>query len=374
MGKENTSMRDDFEEAISAIESDDEGAITTETQADADENPITAEDILPDEEGKEAETKTEDEEAQGEISDGEQDTTTDTTTDDGGERATKGDGETDGDLNTAEDIDTPPVSWTPAAREGWKEIPENMRTQIAKREREIGLALEDGKDNRKAGERFNDIATRYAQVIAAEGVTDPLTGFEEMMKVMSVLRSGTPDQKAQKLAQFIQGYQVPLDKLDSMLAQSMGAAPTADDNVTRLLDERMQPVNALLEQIEQNKRRNTYQANQAAINEVVAFKQANEFYTDVQADMADMVEMAERRGVKMPLEDAYQKACAMNPEVSKIISDRAENVKLMGGEDELRKKREAASSIHGSQLGGQGKSDDLSLHDELSQAWDEQSG
>lgn len=367
-------MRDDFEEAISAIESDDEGAITTETQADADENPITAEDILPDEEGKEAETKTEDEEAQGEISDGEQDTTTDTTTDDGGERATKGDGETDGDLNTAEDIDTPPVSWTPAAREGWKEIPENMRTQIAKREREIGLALEDGKDNRKAGERFNDIATRYAQVIAAEGVTDPLTGFEEMMKVMSVLRSGTPDQKAQKLAQFIQGYQVPLDKLDSMLAQSMGAAPTADDNVTRLLDERMQPVNALLEQIEQNKRRNTYQANQAAINEVVAFKQANEFYTDVQADMADMVEMAERRGVKMPLEDAYQKACAMNPEVSKIISDRAENVKLMGGEDELRKKREAASSIHGSQLGGQGKSDDLSLHDELSQAWDEQSG
>jgi hypothetical protein len=39
--------------------------------------------------------------------------------------------------------------------------------------------------------------------------------------------------------------------------------------------------------------------------------QAHEFFSDVKDDMADMIEIAARRGQILPVKDAYEKACAI---------------------------------------------------------------
>jgi hypothetical protein len=64
-----------------------------------------------------------------------------------------------------------------------------------------------------------------------------------------------------------------------------------------------------------------------------------------------MVEMAEKRGYVMPLQEAYDKACALNPQVSSVLAKRAADEKLIGNGKSLEAKRNASSSIEGKQAG-----------------------
>jgi len=370
-----TSLRDDFEAAINAVENDDENAITTETAAGEAETRDLAEELERNAESKEAEAqaKTEAEanallgEADGEPADEKGDA---------GGRADSSRAEGDGKAATG--IEKPPESWTPSAREGWKDIPEPVRQQIVKREQQINKALNEGAENRKAGEKFNGLATEFAEVIAAEGAPDAYTAFRELARTVAQLRMGTPQQRAHKIAGLIQGYGVDINLLDDVLSAQMNgkpAAPDPSDPITQMLNERLKPVDNLLAQMTAAQRERQYQANQEAINEVAQFKQNAEFYADVQNDMADMVEMAERRGYKMPLKEAYEKACALNPEVAKVLQERSEREKLIGQQQEIGAKRRAASSIAGNQSGAPSNDmSELSLRDTLETAFNAQSG
>jgi len=369
------SLRQDFENAISAVENGDENAVIDDTRRDEDDDTHAIE-------------------AQNEEKADE--TTPDTLAEDNAEandetKATDGSGDKKGSadaVGTAPDgkpagAEKAPASWSPTAREGWKDLPEPVRAQITKRENEINKALNDGAENRKAGEKFNDIANRYAQIIAAEGAPDALTGVEELVKTVATLRMGSAQQKAQKVAGFIEHYGIDINMLDNILTKqlngdtsaSSGSSTGLPDPIAQALEARLAPVDKLLQNFEQAEKARIFQANQNAINEVMQFKQNNDFYDDVKNDMADMVELAEKRGVKMSLQEAYDKACALNPEVSKVLTERAEREKLLGGQQQLDNKRNAAVSIRGTQ-GGQGgdQLEDLDLRSTLATLYDAQTG
>ena len=370
-----TSMREDMEAAINAVEQDTDGAITTETQSAADEQ-----ENLNDAEGQEAK-KTATDEAQGESPDGKtakagEDPDSDP---DAARRAAKPESSAEDDAVKAQR--KPPASWSPETREEWAKLPAGVRAQITKRESEIDKALNEGAQHRKAGEKFQGLADQYAQIIAAEGATDALHGTEELFKTVATLRMGSAQQKAQKIAGFIQHYGIDIGLLDDILSNNLkgkngGAAPEGiDDKLAAYLDSRLGPVDKLLSQMTEQQRATQFQKNQDAINEVMQFKQdtKHEFYADVQNDMADMVEMAEKRGYIMPLQEAYDKACALNPEISKVLSKRAADDALKGGQQELDKKKHAASSISGQQ-GGMASPDELDMRGEIARNWDAQVG
>jgi hypothetical protein len=358
-------MRDDLEAAIATL-GDDSGM----EPAPDYEPSVTIE--VKDEEGKAAETQAKTETPAGEISgeEGKAGVTDAAAGDDTTRRPSD-------DEQSAGSIEKAPEAWQPAAREGWKDLPESVRTQIHKREGEINKALMDGSDNRKQGEKFNDIAGRYAQVIAAEGVSDPITGFEEMMKVMAQLRMGTPAQKAQKIAQFIGGYGVDVEMLDDILSGQPapggnGATPPAGDPNRQYIDQQLGPVHELLGRLNATEKQNNLNRNQAYMAEVVKFKAENEFYTDVQHDMADLCEMAGNRGYDMPLAEAYSKACAMNPEISKVMTERTETARLADGSKTLLSKRNASSSLMSGQQQGVPATEDMDLRQTISAAFDAQ--
>ncbi len=356
-----TSMRDDFESAIDAIENDEDGAITVETALDN-------EDKTPDEITPKAEKKTAAEEAEAAASGEESRTEESGSTDlDGGKR----DAEADKDTGTG--VEKAPESWSPAAREGWKDLSEPVRTQIHKREKEIGMALEDGKTHRMAGERITSLTDKYAPIIAAEGGTDPIQAIEAMMQVVATLRMGSPEAKAQKIAQFIHTYSVPVSVLDDILS---GQQKKAEDPMTKMIDERMAPVNQLLQRINQADQNRTADTNNAAVTDVQKFQadKANEFYEDVRMDMADFVDAAKRNDREMTLKQAYDKACAMHPEVSKILAKRAADAALIGNKDEIAAKKIAGSSIMGKQGGATAKGDDASMRDTISELYDQATG
>ena len=278
--------------------------------------------------------------------------------------------------SAAGNVDKAPASWQPEAREGWANLPEGIRQEIHKREGEINKALMDGSENRKQGQKFSDITSRYASVIAAEGVTDPIQGFEAMMRTMSELRMGTPQQKAMKIAQFINGYGVSVEILDQILSGQ--STPQGGNGATppgmEYIDQKLAPVNDLLSRLSAQERQQNYQRNQEFLTEVQNFSAANEFYNDVKNDMADMVEMAEKRNYTMPLAEAYAKACALNPQVSAVMAERAKTDQLAHGGATLTAKRNAGSSLMSGRQQGMPAAEDMSLRDTLSAAFDAQTG
>jgi hypothetical protein len=76
----------------------------------------------------------------------------------------------------------------------------------------------------------------------------------------------------------------------------------------------------------------------------------------------------------MTMEDAYQKACAMNPEVSEAIRVKQDRERLLNQQQTLAQKRRASSSITGRQGGTGAAAGEGGLRDTLEQLWDSQTG
>ena len=95
---------------------------------------------------------------------------------------------------------------------------------------------------------------------------------------------------------------------------------------------------------------------------------------DVRNDMADLIDMATRQGRDMPLQEAYDKACTMHPQVSAVMAQRAQQEQLAGKQQQVATKKAAASSLRPGNPGGQTTNSAGTLYDALSAAWDEQVG
>jgi hypothetical protein len=79
-------------------------------------------------------------------------------------------------------------------------------------------------------------------------------------------------------------------------------------------------------------------------------------------DMADLMDMAAKRGQAMSMEQAYEKAVLMHPQISQIISARS-------SQGSMQNKRRAASSVSGSLGGPGGHSEPDSTRAAIEDAW-----
>jgi hypothetical protein len=178
---------------------------------------------------------------------------------------------------------------------------------------------------------------------------------------------GSPEQKAVKMAAMIQHYGIDINALDSAL---VGQTPTPSPNaeMEHMLNERMAPVNQLLNEI--NSRNDQAQQRTVADAEssVAAFE--GEFLSDVRNDMADLIDMASARGQEMTLKDAYDKAILLRPEIQTVLSDRKSNEDLLGNQNKINGKRAAASSLSGRQSGDGKGGGAMSLRGSILDAWD----
>ncbi len=262
-----------------------------------------------------------------------------------------------------------PVNWSPTARESWKSLPEEVKNMVHKRETEVNRALMNGSENRKTGEEFNNLAGKYSAVLAAEGVSDPVQGFEMVLQTMSTLRMGNPEQKARKIAEVISAYGVDITTLDNILVGTVaqnGQAPEMQQNsqFDKILNERLAPVNELMARISGADAEREEKVKENAANDVHTFGASAEFYDDVRMDMADLMDMSANRNQSMSLQQAYDKACTLNPEIASVMATRSIQTSLPN-------KLKAASSITGNQGGKGGGNADKSMRATIEQLMNE---
>lgn len=235
-----------------------------------------------------------------------------------------------------------PGTWTPTAREKWQTLPAEVKQEVWKREREASRALTISADARRAQHEFERTIQPYLGFIAAEKST-PLQAVNNMMQTAALYRVGTPQQKAEVTAQIIKQFNVDLRALDSILA---GQPAQYDPNT--IIDQRIQAAIAPLQQereqmVQQQQLRLDLEVDNELNNFIADPK--HEFYEDVRDTMADLMEVASRRGIQMGLTEAYERATLLHEPVRRVIEARKQAEAAKASTQRARQARGAAISV-----------------------------
>ena len=260
-----------------------------------------------------------------------------------------------------------PVSWKPNVREYWAKLPNEVKLEVQRREREIQQGLAQSADARRFGNDFFNTVRPYETLLRANNM-HPLTAVNTLMGNFATLVQGAPQQKASLIAEIITNYGVDIKMLDAMLTGK--AVPNANDpneQILRRVDERIAPVTQFLTQQQQQAQQQAQAGQQMANTVVEDFITNNEFAADVRDEMADLLEASARRGRTMTIQQAYKLACDAHPDISKVIAQRSA-AKAAGSD--MNRKRAAASSLRPGSPNGNSDASPKDLRGAIYDAWD----
>lgn len=236
----------------------------------------------------------------------------------------------------------PPIDWAPGLKREFANLPEEVQKAVWEREQSVNQLMQDTAEDRRTAHSFNQVVGQFRGLMAAEGVHDPMQAVYGLMTTTAQLAMGSKEQRAKKITELIQHYGVDIATLDNMLAGQY--QPNQEEaRMEQLLNERMQPVNQLLEQMNQQRAQQVQAVQTQAYQSIDEFGRdpKHEFFHDVRMDMADFLDMAAQRGMQMSLQEAYDRACALNPEISALQAGQP-----TAGE-RIAQKEAAASSVSG---------------------------
>lgn len=212
----------------------------------------------------------------------------------------------------------PPESWKPAIRDKhWKTLPPAVQAEIHRRERQVDDALKSSAEARRGVEVVGQLFNQYKDVLEYEGAP-PLQTVNNLLSATRTLRFSPPPQKAQAMAQLIQGFGIDLQLLDQALAYLYGNAPQANPQVSavqQVVAQQLAPVQQYISeqqrQQQQQAEQNQFQTESSLQNEINQFASSaeNEYFEYVRDAMADILETAAHRGHKVTLQEAYHRAC-----------------------------------------------------------------
>lgn len=244
-----------------------------------------------------------------------------------------------------------PGTWGAEARETWKDLPPRARQEIWKREKDAVRALTISTKARQFSEKFEETMRPYMGFIAAEGA-QPLQAVDYMMRTAALFRVGSAEQKAQAVAGICKQWKIDLDLLDSMLA----GAPAPQRQQSGQVDiqaEVQRALQPILAPVMQRQQQMMQEIDQEVEQDLAAFAAdpKHEFYNDVKADMADIMELAQKRGVKISLTQAYERATLLSESVRRTIEARKTRQQAQTSQQIADRARHAAASVPGSSVG-----------------------
>lgn len=248
----------------------------------------------------------------------------------------------------------PPVSWRAGAKERWATLPPEVKEEVVRREREASVALQNNAEAARFAEQFNRTIEPYRAIIAAEGAPNALAAVQNLFQTATTLRMGTPIQKADLVARLINIYGVDVQVLDGLLSGQQTPEVRSQAQLDKLLNERLTPLQQELQQYRQmfgNQQQNLQAQAKVAIDE---FAERNEFVDDpeIANEMADLLEVAARRGRKMSIQEAYDRAVQAHPTISKIFAQRKQAEEARKQKMDAERIKNASSSVKGSPMGG----------------------
>lgn len=217
-------------------------------------------------------------------------------------------------------IDKAPQSWRAPQRAQWDKLPADVRQEIMRRERDTTRVLGETAQARSFVNQYQQTIQPYQGRLAAMGI-NPMVAVQELLKADYLLATGGKSAKAQMIAKIVKDYDVDIRELDSALAGAAPADPVAA-TVEQMLRQQLAPFQQYI-QNQEHQRQQQEQMTSAEISQSIEQMSADPKYPhfqELREDMADVIDLAAKRGVYLSLPEAYTRAVAMNPEVSKQVS------------------------------------------------------
>lgn len=271
---------------------------------------------------------------------------------------TPAEGDAPKDEGTALDTKAP-SSWSPAVREKFNDLPEEVRNEIVRRERNIDSFMQQTAPQRQIADRFMRTVQPYAEHLQSLQV-DPYEAIGSLLTLGQKLTTGDARTKAEVLGELFSNYGVDIETLNDVLIDRIKAPQQSPTE------------KALLQKLERIEQRIAQPASTSAQDPMVsvntqieefASDPKNEFFADVKNDMALLLQSGKAKDLK----DAYEKACRMNDEVFKVTQTRAQ-------QQAARVNAGGVSLKSGTPKAAAKTTRDLSTRDMLSQAWDDMVG
>ena len=245
-----------------------------------------------------------------------------------------------------------PASWRPDTREYWAALPPAVQQEISRRETEMQRTLQETAEARKFAEQLNRVVAPYEAFIRAEGST-ALGAVENLMATAARLRTGTAPELANLVAGMIKQFGVGrfgqgfIEQLDSALVGEIPRVDQQTQQMQQVLQQQLAPVQQFMSQFQQAQQAQQQRLAQEAAGEVQTFLDRAEFGEDVREEMADLLEVAQRRGRELTLQDAYRQACLANPRVRTVLEQRAKTKGAQQLTSAAQRAKGAAVSVSG---------------------------
>lgn len=229
-----------------------------------------------------------------------------------------------------------PASWKPEVRAKWDTLPVEVKTEVIRREREIQAVMQDSKNARAFTEDYMRTIAPYQHLIMLEAPDgDVLKVFREFLQTATVLRNGTPQERASAMARAIQQYGVDVQQLDGYLAQMLAGQQHQPPSTLpfqqpqqpqqqlpqqqqQFRDPRMDQLLHLLQQQRQEQEENTEVRLETEIDTFAADPK-NKYFEVLRTDMSTILATGAEMGRKITLKQAYDLAAQMHPDVSRAM-------------------------------------------------------
>jgi hypothetical protein len=209
--------------------------------------------------------------------------------------------------------DKPPQSWSTEAREKWKELPEEIRREVVRREEASVQGIRQLHEKIAPAEGFLKGMEPYLAEAKAQGVV-PEQYIGNVMQSERILRTAEMPAKFNEIVRIAESYGIPLRNIINQSVGKEMVPPPQEAQPQALPPEVQQELQEMRQWREQ-------MSTTAVSNEVNAFGQDRPYFQEVRGIMADLIES----GTAKDLSDAYEKAQWLEPNVrAKLVGQQQE--------------------------------------------------
>jgi hypothetical protein len=222
-------------------------------------------------------------------------------------------------------VDKPPQSWRGPQKAKWDKLDSDVRQEVMRRERDIAKVMGDASQARHFVQQFQATVQPHSGRMQSLGV-EPMQAINSLLEADRILSTSSSSDKARYMAKLISDYRIDVAQLDQALSSNGVVDPVAS-KVEALLAQRLAPFNQFMSYQQQQEQQARLQQEQQTMNtiETMANDPKFEHFNDVRGDMADIIDLQAKKGVYLTLEQAYNRAIAMNPEVSQVVATNRAN-------------------------------------------------
>jgi hypothetical protein len=232
-----------------------------------------------------------------------------------------------------------PQSFKPAVRELAQKLPAEFRPILEESLRidnEAKRALNDSHQARQFATQVQQQLAPYETIARANG-TDAMTWAGSALQMVASLYAGTPQQRAQTIANAISMSGADIDAINAVMQgqapQGHAAPQQQSQDVSRLVQQEFQRV---AQEAQQQRATNAWEEFQAS---------APEFLEDVKDDMRFILEREGAAGRNMTYQQAYDRACKLNEGVSATLEQRKSTAAVRAQAPTVQRAKVAGSSI-----------------------------